>query len=105
MQIITLTQAKLQLKVTHSADDARITQLVDGVENELLTYIGVATKDAALELVPAEMVDVLTGVLENAVLASLPPKDQDASFNILTPAIRRMLSAFVVPAVSAGSTE
>lgn len=105
MQIVTLAQAKVQLEITFSARDAAVTQLVDGVENELLAYIGVPTKDAALALVAEDMAEVLEGVLENAVLASLAPKSKDSAFNILTPAIRRMLSPFVVPAVSSGSTD
>jgi hypothetical protein len=105
MQIITLADAKLQLNITGTARDSHITLLVDGIEAELLSYIGVPTKAAALALVEAEMATVLEACLEQAVLASLPPKAKDASFNILTPSVRRMLFPFVIPAVSAGATE
>jgi hypothetical protein len=105
MQLVTLAEAKLQLEITFSSRDTAVTQMVDGVEAELLAYIGVPTKAAALALGPEEMATVLEGTLKTAVLCSLSPRSKDSSYNILTPAVRRMLSMFVVPAVSAGSTD
>lgn len=104
MQIITLTEAKTQLGVTFTDTDAAITLLVDGLEAEVLTYIGVPTLAAALENVPDEMSAMCEAVLRNAVLVNLAPRRQDSSFDIWKGGgLTRMLFPFKVPAISTGT--
>jgi hypothetical protein len=112
MQIVTLTQVKFQLRITHAALDTGLTDLTERKEREILQYLGFVNRDAFLDHftmstdTDTEIAEQSMAAVQSAVLIAV-----DTEFNDSTKSwrdnttIRQLLLPYRMPALSMGSTE
>jgi hypothetical protein len=104
MQILTLSQLKVLLGVTDTAEDAKLEDMGTRAENELLQYCNLADMDAFYAAF-GEM-DQARAALEQAVVFAVYRRLQDLGADIWAGGtLGRLLMPYRVPAFSSGTTE
>jgi hypothetical protein len=111
MQLVTLTQVKFQLRITHAVLDAGLTDLTDRVEREVLQYVGFLNRDAFLDHfagatdTDTEIAEQSLAVLQSAVLGIVGLRFEDTTSTGIPEAFKRLLLPYRPPAFSSGTTE
>jgi Phage gp6-like head-tail connector protein len=104
VQIVTLAEVKLDLNITHDAQDARLTGIINRAENEILQYCNLANMDAFYGLFGDT--DVARAGLESAVRHVSAVRFHNALADIWAGGfLARLLMPYRQPAFSSGTTE
>lgn len=112
MQLVSLTQVKFQLRITHTAMDAGLTDLTDRVELEILQYLGFLNRDAFLDHfagstdTDTEIAEQSLAAVQSGVLVAVSMRFEDSAADIWKDkTMTRLLMPYRVPAFSSGTTE
>lgn len=105
MQIVNLTDVKDALNVSFSAQDNKLTKLIEQAEGEILQYCGVASVGDITEIHGTD--SVALSALETAVTYAVAMRwgDMGPTANIWGGGVlARLLFPYRVPAISGGTT-
>lgn len=103
MQIVTLDEVKLDLNITHAAQDGRLTGIINRAEGEILQYCGLADMEAFYAVFGES--DVARAGIESAVRHVSAVRFHNSIADIWTGGfLGRLLMPYRQPAFSSGTT-
>jgi hypothetical protein len=105
MQIVTLSDVKAALNVSFTAQDAKLTQLIEQAEGEVLQYIGAASVDDVVATHGTDSVGL--AALETAVTYAVAMRwgDMGPTANIWGGGVlARLLMPYRIPSIGTGAT-